>query len=83
MSLKVHDMCKATCGLENVGTCDTLAPQCQTLKDASCSKVPFLTECTNGHNLYAERRCRRSPAAWPHISPTPDTPAFPATGTRR
>ena len=66
MSLKVHDMCKATCGLENVGTCDTLAPQCQTLKDASCSKVPFLTECTNGHNLYAERRRRRSPAAWPH-----------------
>ena len=50
---KVHDFCKMTCGLENVGDCAaTLQPQCETLKASGCEATPHMSSCVDGHGLY-------------------------------
>ena len=55
---KVHDFCKMTCGLENVGDCAaTLQPQCETLKASGCEHIPHTSSCVDGHSLYKTLTC--------------------------
>ena len=55
---KLHDFCKMTCGLENVGDCAaTLQPQCETLKASGCEHSPHLSSCVDSHNLYSGLTC--------------------------